>query len=367
MPSLLYADVEDDLRRAVRVMLADRAPIEEILDRSDQEDAYGKGARQIWSGLVEELGVAALAVPAELGGAGASWREVAVVLEELGRGVVDVPFFTSAVLATSLAHEAGAIDLLGELATGEAVGAVVASFAAPLVPPEGLTWDGRVVSGTVRTVAGVAEATHLLVPVADALLVVAAEQADALAVPSLDMTRRVADVTFEGVEAAVVAEGPEVVVALARSADLAAALLASEQLGLAERVLELTVDYLKQRRQFGRVLGSYQALKHRLADLWTSVTQARAVARYAAACASATDGPDASDLSVAASLAQAVCGEVALRAAEECLQLHGGIGFTWEHPAHLYVKRARTDALALGTPSWHRRRLADLAGLPHPA
>ena len=124
-----------------------------------------------------------------------------------------------------------------------------------------------------------------------------------------------------------------------------AAMLAAEQLGVAERCLEMTVAYLKERRQFARPVGSFQALKHRLADLWVAVTQARAAARYAAACLAAGD-PDAP---VAVALAKAACSDIAVRAAQECVQLHGGIGFTWEHPAHLYLKRAKSASIGFGT------------------
>jgi alkylation response protein AidB-like acyl-CoA dehydrogenase len=139
-----------------------------------------------------------------------------------------------------------------------------------------------------------------------------------------------------------------------------AALLACEQLGIAARCLEMTVEYVKTRHQFGRPVGSYQGLKHRLADLWVGVTQARAVARYAAGCLAADDA----DTPVAVAVAQAHCGPVAVRAAEECVQMHGGIGFTWEHPAHLYLKRAKADSVALGTAARHRADLASLVNLP---
>lgn len=361
LPSMLYSDIEDDLRSAVRGFLADKAPVAEVLERADQEAPFGKGARQAWSGLAEELGLAALPVSAEDGGGGATWREAAVVLEELGRAVTDVPYFTSAVLATALAQSAGARAIVSLLAAGGAVGAVVAPFAAPLSPVSALAWDGSTLTGRVAGVAGAAEATQLLVPVTGALLLVPADAARVRPLVSFDMTRRIADVEFSAASATVLAEGTAADAAITRTADLGAALLGSEQLGVAERALEMTVGYLKQRRQFGRVLGSYQALKHRLADVWTGIAQARAVARYAAACAAAPDLP------VAASLAQAVCGPVAVQAVEECVQLHGGIGFTWEYPAHLYLKRARADALALGTASWHRRRLAALTGLAEAA
>ncbi len=137
-------------------------------------------------------------------------------------------------------------------------------------------------------------------------------------------------------------------------------MLASEQLGIAERCLEMTVAYVKERRQFARPVGSFQAIKHRLADLWVAVTQARAAARYAAACLAAGD-PDAA---VAVALAKATCSNVALKATQETVQLHGGIGFTWEHPAHLFLKRAKADSIGFGTADAHRASLARLADLP---
>ena len=139
-----------------------------------------------------------------------------------------------------------------------------------------------------------------------------------------------------------------------------AAAIASEQLGLAERCLEMTVAYVQERRQFARPIGSFQALKHRLADLWVGLTQARAAARYAAACLADGD----SDAPVAVALAKSYCGDLAMRAAEECVQMHGGIGFTWEHPAHLYLKRAKAASIAFGTSDAHRASLARLADLP---
>jgi len=139
-----------------------------------------------------------------------------------------------------------------------------------------------------------------------------------------------------------------------------AAMLAAEQLGVAGRCLEMTVTYLKERYQFARPIGSFQALKHRAADLWVAISQARAASRYAAACLADGDA----DAPVAVALAKAACGDAATLAAQECVQLHGGIGFTWEHPAHLYLKRATSSSIAFGTPDWHRARLASLASLP---
>jgi alkylation response protein AidB-like acyl-CoA dehydrogenase len=180
------------------------------------------------------------------------------------------------------------------------------------------------------------------------------------AVVSLDMTRPVADVALEDAPSRLLLEAGAGEQAVRGGLRLGAALLASEQVGIAEWCLRDTVDYLKERRQFGRVLASYQALKHRLADLSMRVQSAGAAAQYAAAVA-AVDHPD---LLVATSVAQAYCSTVAVEAAEECVQLHGGIGMTWEHPAHLYLKRAKADQLALGSTGDHLDRLAELVGLP---
>ncbi|MGA7051090.1 MAG: acyl-CoA dehydrogenase family protein, partial [Mycobacterium sp.] len=139
-----------------------------------------------------------------------------------------------------------------------------------------------------------------------------------------------------------------------------AALLASEQLGVAQWCFETTLAYVKQRKQFGRAIGSYQAIKHRLADLWLEVGSATAVARYAADTRARGD----EDAGIAAAIAQAYCSDVAVHAAEECVQLHGGIGMTWEYQAHVYLKRAKSDQLAFGTAYRHRTRLAEFVDLP---
>jgi alkylation response protein AidB-like acyl-CoA dehydrogenase len=361
MSELLYSEVEEELRGSVRALLADRAPWTAVLDGTEGAEPYDM---KLWRTLTTEVGCAGLPVAEELGGAGASYRETAVVLEELGRAVAPVPFLGSAVLATAALLAAGGSDeLLGALATGSRTAALAVPFSTPPDGPlpTGLRVAGGAVSGTVRGVADALVADVLLVPAGGALHAVDAGAAGSAvrrsAVTSLDMTRPLCDVTFEAAPAREVAAGEAPV----RSAlGTGAALLASEQLGLAERCLEMTVDHVKDRYQFGRPVGSFQGLKHRLADLWVAITQARAVARYAADRV-ATGDPDAA---VAAAVAQAHCSPVAVLAAEECVQLHGGIGFTWEHPAHLYLKRAKSVSIALGTADRHRAALATLVDLP---
>jgi alkylation response protein AidB-like acyl-CoA dehydrogenase len=222
-------------------------------------------------------------------------------------------------------------------------------------------------TGTVPRLADALPADVLLVPgdgVPFALYVVDAKADGVTRTPtvSLDQTRQLCELRLEGVPARRIAGGDTAAGAVRAALLAGAAMLASEQLGLAERCLEMTVAYAKERRQFARQIGSFQAIKHRLADLWVGVTQARAAARYAAACL-ATDDPDTA---VAVALAKAACSDVAVKAGQETIQLHGGIGFTWEHPAHLYLKRAKSTSIGFGTADRHRGSLAVLVNLPAP-
>jgi alkylation response protein AidB-like acyl-CoA dehydrogenase len=352
IPDLLESDVEADLRATVRALLEKRAPAPDVLRRTESDEPVD---RALWAALVE-VGVAGLPVPEKLGGAGASWREAAVVAEELGRAVAPVPFLGHAMAVAALLA-AGDEDLLPELAMGERTATLVLPFD---------TMPGAAPTGT-RNVADARTADVLVVPAGSGasaeLVAIEASTATITPVLSLDMTRPLADLDVDPSGAGrVVARGEAAHAAVEHGLRMGVMLLAAEQVGVADRVLEMTVAYLKERRQFGRIIGSYQALKHRTADLWVALTQARAVARYAAVCAAT----DAADLPVAAALAKAHCGPVALRTAEEGVQLHGGIGFTWEHPAHLYLKRAAADAVALGSADRHRAALARLVDVPGP-
>ncbi|GAA3788140.1 acyl-CoA dehydrogenase family protein [Amycolatopsis tucumanensis] len=364
MSDLLYSEVEEDLRASVRDLLTDRAGFASVLARTESAEPYDL---KLWRTLAADLGLAGLAVPEELGGQGASYREVAVVLEELGRSVAPVPFLGSAVLATAALLAAGDTELLPRLAGGELIGAL----AVPLTTAPDAGFPGGVsantegaLSGSVRTVADASVADVLIVPAVgpDGPGLYAVEKAGATVteVVSLDLTRRLADVSFDNASSRLLASGPGAEAALRQALLVGAGLLASEQVGVAQWCLDETVAYLKQRYQFGRPVGSFQALKHRLADLYLEIVSARATARYAADTLATGDA----DVPVAVAVAQSTCSAVALHAAEESVQLHGGIGMTWEHPAHLYLKRAKSSELALGTPGRHRAALAGLVNLP---
>ncbi|MBD0709019.1 acyl-CoA dehydrogenase [Streptomyces sp. CBMA291] len=401
---LLHSETEEELRAAVRALLADKAGHRVVLDRTEAEHPYVPG---LWKALATDIGAAGLLVPERLGGQGASHREAAVVLEELGRAVTPLPYLTSAVIATETllalvedsesdendearenaeAHEDGEDRVTGvtrvTAETAEAresggnpahaggTAAVVALLAdlaaghtvAVLAVPLGTAPDREPVPAP--SVAGVADAIAadvFLVPRADGLYAVPAGEARIEPCSSLDLTRPLAVVTpgDGGTRLA----GPGAARAAVRRGLLAGAgLLASEQLGLAEWCLEETVRYTRERHQFNRPVGSFQALKHRMARLWLDLVGARAAAR-AAADALATGNPDAPLL---VAVAQAYCAKTAVRAAEECVQLHGGIGMTWEHPAHLALKRAKSAGIALGSTGRHQDTVAALTGLEPP-
>ncbi|MEZ0354270.1 acyl-CoA dehydrogenase family protein [Mycobacterium sp. pR1184] len=358
---LLYSDTEDALRDSVRHLFADRCP-PEVVTRA--YDPVPQDFSDLWRQLAGDLGVAGLLVPESLGGAGASAREVAVVMEEIGRAVAPVPFLSSAVLATVALSRAGETEILSALAQGEQTATLVVPLStAPGDPIAGVSTGPDGLTGTVSSVAGAAEADVLVVPVAGAdgleLHTVARGAAGVQVSPqlALDMTRPLANVQFSAAPSIRVGPAGE---SVAAALETGAALLASEQLGVAQWCFETTLAYAKQRKQFGRAIGSYQAIKHRLADLWFEVGSATSAARYAADTCARED-PDAS---IAAAVAQAYCSGIAVHAAQECVQLHGGIGMTWEYPAHLYLKRAKSDQLALGTAYRHRARLAALVDLP---
>ncbi len=365
MTDLLYSDTEEALRDSVRRLFTDRCPPESVVSVYDSAPHDFSG---LWRTLAVDMGMAGLLVPEQLGGAGAGPREAAVVMEEIGRAVAPVPFLTSAVLATVALLHSGDTETVKQLAAGS----LTATLAVPLstAPDDavgGVSLSDRAsgLTGRVTSVAGASQADVLVVPVAGPegleLHTVSRDTAGVQLsdVLTLDMTRPLGNIEFSQAASSRVGN-TSAEAALAAALQTGAALLASEQLGIAQWCFDTTLAYAKQRKQFGRAIGSYQAVKHRLADLWIEVHAAAAAARYAAdTCARQDD-----EASIGAAVAQAYCSGVAVHAAEECVQLHGGIGMTWEYPAHLYLKRAKSDQLAFGSAYRHRSRLADLVDLP---
>jgi len=420
---LKYTDAERSLASALDDILAARSGSAGVIARTEQPETYDVG---LWKALASDIGIGGLLIPEELGGAGASYRELAAAAERFGAYVAPVPYLGSAVVATAAAmsaqsqaasatasgpapagasaaarmfaaarqRAAGTADAASDAGTGTshataaadllrrlADGTVTVALAVPVDMAPGAPFpvqarlsgtqpgdreDGTVrLRGTIRSVADALPADLLLVPaegVPNGLYLVEAAAAGVHRAPvtSLDMTRQLCDITLDGAPARPIAVGAAAGVAVEAGLVAGAVILAAEQLGLAQRCLDMTVAYVKERRQFARQIGSFQGLKHRLADLWATIAQARAASRYAAACLAAGD-PDAP---VALALAKSACCEASVTAAQECVQMHGGIGFTWEHPAHLYLKRAKAASVAFGTPGAHRAALADLVNLP---
>ncbi|MFI6638540.1 acyl-CoA dehydrogenase family protein [Streptomyces sp. NPDC050504] len=364
MNDLLYSQTEEDLRAAVRSLLADHCDAARVLSWIEGGDAHD---RALWSAMAD-TGLPGLLVPEKFGGQGATHREAAVVLEELGRAVAPVPFLTCSVVATQVLLGCDtATDAVSGLLADLAAGGTVAVLALPLgTAPDGPHVRDGAHAPTATSVADAAAADVLLVLAPDGLHAVDAHGPGVTVSPltPLDLTRPLAEVTVarDTARTALLADPRTGRDAVRRGLAAGAGLLASEQLGIAEWCLETTVAYTKTRHQFNRPVGSFQALKHRMAQLWLEVAGTRAAARNAAD-ALATGSAEAP---LALALAQAHAAPVAVRAAEECVQLHGGLGMTWEHPAHLYLKRAKADEIAYGTPGRHRETVAELAELPAP-
>ncbi len=303
--------------------------------------------RALWARLGGELGVLGLAVSEDLGGAGGTLVDQAIVVEECGAALLPGPVLGTVGLAVP------ALAAVGEDVSAYACGQRTAA----LVDGPGITVSADAVTGEAAQVVD-GEADVLVVAARDgdstALLLV--EGAEAIPLSTLDPTRRQAGVRFAATPGRLLATGDDAEQALTVARRTAGALLAAEQVGGAQRLLGMTVAYAGTRLQFGRPIGSFQAVKHRCADMLVRVEHARSAAYHAAWALS--DGSDNPDLAV--SVAQAVCSEAYREVALAAVQLHGGIGFTWEHPAHLYVKRAVTDAALLGSAEWHRERIARL-------
>ncbi|MEU7811682.1 acyl-CoA dehydrogenase family protein [Pseudonocardia sp. NPDC049154] len=360
-----------ELRTVVRGFFADRSDEAEVRRQMDTAQGYDPA---LWRQMAEQLCLQGMAVPEEFGGAGFGHVELGLVLEEAGRAVFGGPLLSTALAAEAIraaGDEAARKELLPQLAEQGAVGAV-----AVLDVPGGWSADDVATaaerSGADWTITGTK--IHVVDAAAAALLVVAARTADGPALfvvetradgvtltpePTLDQTRKQARVELAGAPARLLGEVSAGRAAVERLLATGAIHLAAEQVGVAARALELAVEYSQTRYQYGRAIGSFQAIKHLCADVLTAVETARSAA-YAGLLALDTDDPE---LALTAGAAKVFCSETATAATATCIQVHGGIGFTWEHPAHLYFKRAKASESLFGTPAAHRERLADALGL----
>jgi alkylation response protein AidB-like acyl-CoA dehydrogenase len=366
-----------ELRDSVRRFLADRAPISRVRELMETEDGID---RAVWEQAGAQLGLLGLAIPEEYGGAGFSFAEQAIVLEELGAALYGGPYLASGVLAATALlaspDEGARRDLLPGIAAGEVIATVAfteddgswdpaaARLAAAKV---GDSW--RLDGHKSFVLDGGAAGLVLALAVADGRLSLFAVDASAVeasaagltktTLPTLDQTRKLARLEFDSVPARLIGSPGDAAAVMDRVLDVAAVALAAEQLGGAQRALDMTVEYTKVRHQFGRPIGSFQGLKHRLADLLLEVESLRSAVAYAAS-AVAEDSPE---VPVLAPLVKAYASDTYFHVTAEMIQMHGGIGFTWEHDAHLYFKRAKSSELFLGDASYHRERLAARIGL----
>jgi alkylation response protein AidB-like acyl-CoA dehydrogenase len=363
------------LRESVGRFLADRAPlarVRELMETMDATDA------DVWRQAATQLGLQGIAIPEEYGGAGFSFAEQAIVLTELGGALYSGPYLASAVLAATALlaseDEGARRDLLPGIASGETIATLAFTeddgswdpssirLAAAKNGPKGPGWrlDGHksfVLDG---------QGAGLIMTVAAADIGLSLFAVDGAAaglgrrvLPTLDQTRRLARLEFSEVPAWLIGSPGEARAVLDRALDVAAIALAAEQLGGAQRALDMAVEYAKIRQQFGRPIGSFQAIKHRCADLLLEVESLRSAVSYAAAAVAA----GSTEVPVLAALLKAYASEVYSHVAGENVQIHGGIGFTWEHDAHLYLKRAKASELFLGDGNYHRERLANRIGL----
>jgi alkylation response protein AidB-like acyl-CoA dehydrogenase len=378
-----FAHSEEQLaiREAARAFLAEHASPERVRAALALPGGYD---RRLWQQMAGELGWAGLAIPEHFGGAGLGWVELCILQEEQGRRLVASPFFSTVALAASLVRGAGSpaqcADLLGRIAAGKTQVACALTGPAGHAGVDGVTVElsagtagGFVLQGTSDFVIHADSADTLLVLARSpgsrgegglSIVVIRAQSPGVTITPHvmLDLTRPMSRVRLDGVavagEALLGAPGTAGA-AIQKALQRAQIALAAEALGGAERVLEMSVEYVKQREQFGRPVGSFQAIKHRLADMMVEVEAARSASWYAACVADEQDA----ELAEAAAIAKSYCCDAFYDCAANAIQLHGGIGFTWEHEAHLYFKRARASATLLGSPAWQREQLVRVLGM----
>jgi alkylation response protein AidB-like acyl-CoA dehydrogenase len=372
-----FSEEQEELRRITRQFLEAKSPEAEVRRLMDTTEGYDPA---VWSQMAQELGLQALIIPEEYGGQGFTHVELTVVLEEMGRALLCAPFFSSVVLATNtLLHsgdEAAKKELLPQIASGETIATLA------FTEPNG-RWDAQGIEATARRDGDGWRIDGTKMFVLDGhsanLIIVAARTGDGdpaesvslfridgdadgltrTALSTMDQTRKQAKLELSGVPATLIGTENQGWDVLARVLDLAAVGLAAEQVGGAQFVLEMSVQYAKDRVQFGRPIGSFQAIKHKCADMLVEVESAKSAAYYAAWCAAELND----ELPEVACLAKAYCSEAYFHAAAENIQIHGGIGFTWEHPAHLYFKRAKSSELLFGDPTYHRELLAQRLGI----
>lgn len=358
-----FTEEQAQLRDAVHKFSAEHFAEDKVRRLMESDPPFDP---QVWARLGGELGVLGLSVPEADGGAGGTLVDQAVAVEELGARLACGPLFGTVYLAipalVAAASGPARDELLGDLVEGRRTAALAVTDVGGVFDPDAVavTAAGDALSGTATQVVDGGGADVLLVAArgSDGVALYAvdatADGVQRTALATLDLTRPAANITFSNAAGRLIAGSDATPRILDQALYVGAALLAVEQVGAAQHLLDLSVEYAKSRLQFGRPIGSFQAVKHRLANLLVDVEHARSAAYHAVWAL--TDGSD--DPALATSIAQAVCSAALSHVANDAIQVHGGIGFTWEHQAHLYYKRAATDAVLLGSAEQRRDRVA---------
>jgi alkylation response protein AidB-like acyl-CoA dehydrogenase len=370
--SIVFDEDQEELRRTVRAFLDQKSPESEVRRLMVTAEGYDPA---VWQQMGEQLGLQGLAIPEEYGGSGSTFVELGIVLEEMGRRLLCAPYFSTAVLAANALLLSGDDAAKQRWLPGIAAGETIATLA--LTEPSG-QWDeagvtataapsgdGWSITGTKSYVLDGLTADLLLVAArtgAGVSLFAVSGDADGITrtpLVTLDETRKQAQLDFAGTPATLVGADGGAWPAIEQLIELAVVALSAEQMGGAQFVLDMAVQYAKDRVQFGRQIGSFQAIKHKCANMLMEVEAAKSAAYHAWSCAASGDD----GMHEAAAIAKSACSEAYLHAASENIQIHGGMGFTYEHPAHLYLRRAKTDELLFGDPAHWREALAQHIGV----
>ena len=367
-----FTEEQEELRKTVRQFLEAKSPETAVREQMETEAGFDPA---VWNQMGEQLGLQGLAIPEQYGGSGYSFVELGIVLEEQGRALLCAPFFSTVVLAANAllqsGDEAAKSAYLPGIASGETIAALAFTEPSGKWDESGITMEASgsgsdfTLTGTKMFVLDGHTASLVIVAARTAkgvsLFTVAGDAAGLTrtALSTMDQTRKQAKLEFANTPATLLGTEGEGWKVLDTVLDLAAVGLAAEQGGGAQKVLEMAVEYAKVRVQFGRPIGSFQAIKHKCADMLLEVESAKSAAYYGMWCAAEMND----ELPSVASLAKAYCSEAYFHATAENIQIHGGIGFTWEHPAHLYFKRAKSSELLFGDPTYHRELLAQRIGI----
>ncbi len=363
-----FTEEQEQLREFVRSFMDEKSSEEAVRELMETDKGYDDA---VWSQMAEQMGLQALAIPEEFGGQGFTFVELGVVLEEMGRRLLCAPFFSGMLASLAIMHS-GDDDAKKAHLPGIASGETIAALA---YTEENGKWDESAVTATADADGKITGTKSFVIDGHTAkLLVVAAKSAAGVslyavdgegagvtrtALSTMDQTRKQAKIELDGAQGTLIGTDGAGWDTLQTVLDLGAVALAAEQVGGAQFVLDMAVQYAKDRVQFGRPIGSFQAIKHKCADMLLEVESAKSAAYYGLWCAAEMND----ELPSVASLAKAYCSEAYFHAAAENIQIHGGIGFTWEHPAHLYFKRAKSSELMFGDPAYHREQLAQRIGL----